>query len=60
MDMWMKIASALLLVAMLVILFPHARHMLTNSPEAQPGDWRSFILPVVAVAGFVLLLMKLV
>lgn len=60
MDMWMKIGTAMLLGFMLIMLLPRARSMLTNSPAAQPGDWRAFILPVVAVAGFVLLLMQLV
>lgn len=54
------IISALLLVAMLVLLWPRARQMLTDSPPAQAGDWQGFLLPLVAVALFVLLLMKLV
>jgi len=56
----MNILTALLLVAMMVLLFPRARQMLTDSPPAQPGDWRNFLLPLVAVALFVVLLMKLV
>ncbi len=60
MEMWMKVGSALLLGFMLFMLWPRARDMLTNSPAAQPGDWRGFILPLLAVAGFVVLLMKLV
>ena len=60
MDMWMKVGSAMLLGFMLFMLWPRARDMLTKSPAAQPGDWRGFILPLLAVAGFVVLLMKLV
>lgn len=56
----MNILSALLLVAMIVMLLPRARQMLTQSPPAQAGDWRSFVLPLLAVCLFVLLLMKLV
>ena len=56
----MNIASAVLLALMLVLLFPRAKQMLANSRPAEPGDWRAFLLPLVAVVLFVLLLMKLV
>lgn len=55
-----NIISALLLVAMIVLLVPRARQMMHESPAAQPGDWQGFVLPLVAVALFVVLLMKLV
>ena len=58
--MWMKIGSALLLGIMLILLFPQAMNMLKNSPEAEEGDWRAFILPMLAIGGFVALLMWLV
>ena len=54
------IISALLLVAMMVLLWPRAKQMLSDSPPAQAGDWQGFLLPLVAVALFVVLLMKLV
>ena len=57
---WMKIGSAILLGAMILFLWPRAKHMLKNSPEAQPGDWQGAILPILAVVGFVILLVMLV
>ena len=60
MELWMKIGSAVLLGAMIAMLLPSARHMVRNSPAPEPGDWRSFILPILAVSGFVALLMWLV
>lgn len=60
MELWMKIGSAVLLGIMIFLMLPRARAMIQDSPAAQPGDWRSFILPLVAVAGFVLLLMQMV
>ncbi len=57
---WLKIGSALLIVAMMVFIWPSAKHMLRNSPEAEKGDWQGAVLPVLAVIGFVLLLMWLV
>lgn len=60
MELWMKIGSAVLLGIMIFFMLPRARAMIQDSPAAQPGDWRAFILPLVAVAGFVLLLMQMV
>lgn len=60
MELWMKIGSALLLGTMLVMLLPRARQMFAESRPAAAGDWRAFLLPAAAVAGFVLLLMWLV
>ena len=57
---WMKIGSALLIVAMIVFIFPRAKQMLKDSPEAQPGDWQGVLLPILAVIGFVLLLIVMV
>ncbi len=60
MDLWMKIGSAVLLGAMILLMLPRVRQATRESPAAGPGDWRAFVLPVLAVAGFVLLLMQLV
>ena len=60
METWMKIGTAILLGTMIILLLPRARQMLQHSPDAQPGDWQAFILPLLAVAGFVALLMWLV
>ncbi|MCB1762018.1 MAG: hypothetical protein KDI27_02610 [Gammaproteobacteria bacterium] len=57
---WMKIGSALLILMMIIFLFPRARQMLKESPEAKPGDWQGAILPILAVVGFVLLLIVMV
>lgn len=60
MDLWMKIGSAVLLVAMLVVLIPRARQMLKESPMGSASQWISFLVPVGLVVLFVLLLMQLV
>ncbi len=57
---WFKIGSALLLVMMIVMVFPRAKQMLTNSPKAEKGDWGGVVLPIAAVVGFVVLLMAIV
>lgn len=56
MDMWMKIGSALLLGAMLVMLWPRARTMMRESPKGSADDWRGALVPLALVIGFVVLL----
>ncbi|MSR15406.1 MAG: hypothetical protein EXR86_12750 [Gammaproteobacteria bacterium] len=60
MEMWMKILSALFLGLMLIALLPRAKAMMETSPNAGPGDWRSALLPIAAVIGFVIFLMAVV
>jgi hypothetical protein len=60
MDLWMKIGSAVLLVAMLAILIPRAGQMLKESPKGTTAQWLSFVIPVAIVVLFVLLLMQMV
>lgn len=53
---WIKILSAVFLVAMLVYLWPRAKYMLKHSPKATSGDWKSLVLPIGGVILFVVLL----
>ena len=57
---WLKISSAIFLILLLVFLLPGAKHMLTNSPKAEKGDWQAVLLPLIGVVGFILLLVWLV
>ena len=57
---WMKIFSALLLVAMIVVLWPNAKKMMTESRKAESGEWMGVVLPLAAVAGFIVLLVMMV
>ena len=56
----MKIGSVILLVLILIFLLPRAKHMLTNSPKAESGDWQAAMLPLAGVVGFIVLLVWLV
>ena len=60
MDLWMKIGSAVLLVAILAMIIPRARQMIEESPKGTTSQWVSFLIPVGIVVLFVLLLMQLV
>ena len=57
---WMKIGSALLLVMMILFLWPRAKQMMSETRKAEPGEWQSVLLPILAVVGFVVLLIMLV
>jgi len=57
---WLKIGSAVLIIAMMIYIWPSAKHMLRESPAAEKGDWRAVVLPILAVVGFVILLIALV
>lgn len=57
---WLKISSVIFLVLLLVFLLPRAKHMLSNSPKAESGDWQAVLLPLAGVVGFIVLLVWLV
>lgn len=57
---WMQITSVLFLGAMAFFLFPRVKQAIANSPKAEKGDWMSFIIPIAAVIGFVILLIMMV
>jgi hypothetical protein len=59
MDLWMKIASALLMGMMLVFLFPRAKQMLREGRKGSSQEWMSALIPLAMVVGFVILLMAM-
>ncbi len=57
---WLKIASAVLLVAMFFFILPSAKRMVKNSPKGSASDWMGFIVPMAVVILFIILLIALV
>lgn len=57
---WIQIGSALMLVAMLFMLFPRAKAAIKQSPKGTSNDWMSFIMPMTVVVLFIFLLISLV
>lgn len=55
-DMWLKIGSALLLGAMLVMIWPRARIMMQEGRKGSAAEWKSVLIPLLLVVGFVILL----
>jgi hypothetical protein len=57
---WLKIAGAVLLVAMFFMILPSAKRMVKESPKGSTSDWMGYIVPMVVVALFIVLLITLV
>jgi hypothetical protein len=57
---WLKIGSALLLIAMLFMIFPRAMQAIKNSPKGTSKDWMGFVVPLIVVILFVILLIGMV
>jgi len=57
---WLKIGSALLLIAMLFMVFPRAMHAIKNSPKGTTKDWMGYVVPLAVIVLFVILLITLV
>jgi len=60
MEMWMKIGSALLLGMMLIVIWPRAKTMIKESPKGTAQEWKSALIPLLLVAGFIILLIMAV
>ncbi len=59
-NIWLQIALAVTMGMMLFFLYPRAKQWMRNGPKAQQGDWMAAVIPLLAVVGFVLLLIMLV
>ncbi|MCP4471259.1 MAG: hypothetical protein GY815_11330 [Gammaproteobacteria bacterium] len=57
---WLKIGSALFMLAMVIYLFPRAKHAVQNSPKGSLKDWMGYVLPMAAVVLFIIVLIALV
>ncbi len=57
---WVKIGSALFMLAMVIYLFPRAKAAIQNSPKGSSQDWMSFVIPIVGVVLFIIVLISLV
>lgn len=57
---WLKIGSAVFLIAMIVFMWPRMKQAVANSPKGTMNDWMGFIVPLAAVIGFIILLINMV
>jgi hypothetical protein len=57
---WLKITSAVALIAMFFFILPSARRMVKNSPRGSMSDWMGYIVPMGVVVLFIVVLISLV
>lgn len=57
---WLKIASALMIVALMFLLYPSLKRATSNSPKAVKGDWISVVKPLLFVVIFIIALIIMV
>ena len=55
-DMWLKLGTGLFTLAMLVMIWPRARVMMREGRKGSTAEWKAAIIPLLAVVGFVVLL----
>ena len=55
-NLWLQIGWALLLGAMLVMIWPRARVMMQEGRKGSASEWKSALIPLLLVIGFVVLL----
>jgi hypothetical protein len=60
MEFWLKIAFAVVLGIIVIRLWPAVNHMLKHGPKGTADDWRSAIIALALVVGFVVLLILMV
>jgi hypothetical protein len=60
MEVWLKIAFAVVLGIIVIRLWPAVNHMLKHGPKGTSDDWRSAIIALALVVGFVVLLILMV
>ena len=56
---WIQIASAVAMAAMIIYLFPRAKHAIENSPKGSLQDWMGYVIPMAAVVLFIVVLIAL-
>jgi hypothetical protein len=60
MDLFLKIAAALAMGMMVFYAWRSYQQWQEHGPKAEKGDWQAVILPLVLVAGLVVLLIAMV
>lgn len=60
MELFVKIIAGVLIVMLIVWYFPRAKQEMETAPEAQKGDWKGVVIPIIGVVLFVFLLIAMV
>ena len=60
MDLWEAILAGVLVLAVLYFFGPGAKRAAEKAPKAGAGDWKAALVPILLVAGFVVLMLLMI
>ena len=60
MELWEAILAGVLVLAVLFFFGPGAKRSVENAPKAGAGDWKAALIPILLVAGFVVLMILMI
>ena len=60
MDLWEAILAGVLVLAVLYFFGPGAKRAAQKAPKAGAGDWKAALVPILLVAGFVVLMLLMI
>ena len=60
MELWEAILAGVLVLAVLFFFGPGAKRAAEKAPRAGAGDWRAALIPILLVAGFVVLMILMI
>ena len=59
-DLWEAILAGVLVLIVLFFFGPGAKRMMEKAPRAGADDWKAAIVPILLVAGFVVLMILMI
>lgn len=60
MELWEAILAGVLVLAVLFFFGPGTKRSVENAPKAGAGDWSAALIPILLVAGFVVLMILMI
>ena len=59
-ELWEALLAGVLVLIVLFFFGPGAKRAAEQAPKAGAGDWKAAIVPIVLVAGFVVLMLLMI
>ena len=59
-ELWEAILAGVLVLAVLFFFGPGAKRAVEKAPKVQASDWKAALVPILLVAGFVVLMILMI
>lgn len=59
-ELWEAILAGVLALAVLFFFGPGVKRAMKKVPKAEAGDWKAALVPILVVAGFVVLMILMI